>query len=65
MKARAKSLSFTSVSDTAGQLSVTEMATRPLVQDLLNHDVSRLEGTLLEESRSNFVGRSLAKPSPS
>ncbi|XP_052021980.1 advillin [Apodemus sylvaticus] len=26
------------VSDTAGQLSVTEVATRPLVQDLLNHD---------------------------
>ncbi|GAB1295636.1 Advillin [Apodemus speciosus] len=26
------------VSNTAGQLSVTEVATRPLVQDLLNHD---------------------------
>ncbi|GAB5573985.1 villin-like protein isoform X8 [Prionailurus iriomotensis] len=28
------------VSDSAGQLAVTEVATRPLVQDLLNHDGS-------------------------
>ena len=29
-----------SVSDAEGQMKVTEVATRPLVQDLLNHDVS-------------------------
>lgn len=29
------------ISDADGQMRVTEVATRPLVQDLLNHDVSR------------------------
>lgn len=29
-----------SVSDAEGQMRVTEVATRPLSQDLLNHDVS-------------------------
>lgn len=62
-KAQTKSLSFTSVSDTAGQLSVTEVAERPLVQDLLNHDVSRLEGALREETGSNFKGRPWAQSS--
>lgn len=61
---QAKSLSFTSVSDTAGQLSVTEVATRPLVQDLLNHDVSGLKGAFFEEAGSNFDGRPWAKSSP-
>lgn len=31
---------FPSVSDNDGQMKVTEVATRPLIQDLLNHDVS-------------------------
>lgn len=35
-----KCLPFFSVSDADGQMKVTEVATRPLVQDLLNHDVS-------------------------
>lgn len=33
-------LLFISVSDADGQMRVTEVATRPLSQDLLNHDVS-------------------------
>lgn len=33
-------LLFVSVSDAEGQMRLTEVATRPLSQDLLNHDVS-------------------------
>ncbi len=33
---------FHSVSDAEGQMKVKEVATRPLTQDLLDHDVSRL-----------------------
>lgn len=36
-------LLFRSVSDTEGKLVVREVATRPLTQDLLNHEVRKLD----------------------
>lgn len=38
-----QSYSLLSVSDAEGSMKVTEIGTRPLVQDLLNHDVWRLK----------------------
>lgn len=38
-----QSYSLLSVSDAEGSMKVTEIGTRPLVQDLLNHDVCRLK----------------------
>ena len=43
---RNTSPSVPSVSDADGVMKVTEIGARPLVQDLLNHDVCRLKDSL-------------------
>lgn len=39
--------SFNSVSDADGQIKVTEVAARPLTQDLLDHNVTNIKRQVL------------------
>lgn len=48
---------FNSVSDAEGQMKVVEVATRPLTQDLLNHDVSGCNTDQIKDACTVYYGQ--------